>query len=759
MTHPHWDRLVHFTRQGDPDAAAALKTEAARRGDLPHQTLAATALRDMQSLVYLGLEAQARSRDAGLCAWAETVGISLQIAHISHIEALMAAANAGRTVRLVGWSQVLKALASARLSPPEAGVSMALEHGGRFTAAVGLTRTSACMVVYLADAQTLTLGIQVGPSGSPSPPGFWPSLRPWRKDMSQNLPTLRRWATEQPLVLPSDPSLHDRLSLACIASISPPQQTTASPATPEAVPAALKKLRECFKKTPCMDDIISHLRLWPAKAAAAFPTALQEAEAAVSQWPPQQRVLYPAEIRSEPTQPWDTWFRHLQILNDAAVPTILAHPSVALGHIRTIEVNIPWADVRNPLPDLLPCWPVPLDRLDVTTRNTNTLHTTLQTLPAHPIADLRLSHIDNCPKPPKILIQTHTLTIDKTTNPTSLVDLLRWPEVASLRALHLTCTPNRADTEPPPPFDTTAFAFGPLSLAALDLTLEFPPHFRSDNRVKNDRHFRNPMYPVWWIGWLQNLLSAGQNPQTLRSLTLSLFGYLPAQHLAPALCDLLCQYVTCAASLTHLTISTNTAGDLSPIANGADAPGFRALLTHTLPSLQHLTFQRLGLPDACIELLANAPTPSALETLDLSDNLITTDGFSYLYQSPGFSNLRSLSLHKNALSFPKALKKNLSAWKLRALTHLDLSNTGCTPKCLSTLAALLADPNGLPMLKTLSLAGCRLGAPAAKIFAQSPIFSALDRIDLTDCNFGPPSINLIQSQPWTYGRVVGLTSA
>jgi uncharacterized protein (TIGR02996 family) len=140
--------------------------------------------------------------------------------------------------------------------------------------------------------------------------------------------------------------------------------------------------------------------------------------------------------------------------------------------------------------------------------------------------------------------------------------------------------------------------------------------------------------------------------------------------------------------------------------------------------LRELSFQKLT-PTQCVKVAAS-PALAGVRNLRLYDQKIRDKGARALFESPHLAGLTSLSLSSTGIT--SAAMKGLAASPfLRQLQTLELSNN----VIYDTGIAELAEARGWESLRQFMGYGMGLSDEAAPFFADAPIFSRLETLDLS----------------------------
>jgi uncharacterized protein (TIGR02996 family) len=165
---------------------------------------------------------------------------------------------------------------------------------------------------------------------------------------------------------------------------------------------------------------------------------------------------------------------------------------------------------------------------------------------------------------------------------------------------------------------------------------------------------------------------------------------------------------------------------LSLSGNNIQWRGLRALLQSPhLYGLKHLALRGTALDGDALRAFSRAGQELQLDSLDLGENMLFTDGMRYLAGSPCLRTLKVLTLDRCELNV-KDLSKLTEASFFANLRVLNVSSNNFGRGGLT--AMLKAKP---PELHTLAITGSDLGDAGAAALAKSPASNTLLDVDLS----------------------------
>jgi hypothetical protein len=142
-------------------------------------------------------------------------------------------------------------------------------------------------------------------------------------------------------------------------------------------------------------------------------------------------------------------------------------------------------------------------------------------------------------------------------------------------------------------------------------------------------------------------------------------------------------------------------------------------------NLRRLSIHRSELSDGSFQALTASPHLGRLEHLQISRTLISSASFEQLVQTSGFPNLRSLALVDVGLK-PNWLEPTRQSIPFPYLANLNLSRNILGSEGLT----LLAGAPWLASLRVLELAECFVRDDGIEALVSSPFWGRLEHLDL-----------------------------
>jgi hypothetical protein len=207
--------------------------------------------------------------------------------------------------------------------------------------------------------------------------------------------------------------------------------------------------------------------------------------------------------------------------------------------------------------------------------------------------------------------------------------------------------------------------------------------------------------------------------------------------------------------------------------NSELGPEFASLLGRA----KHLNrLESLHVPFASLEVrgvieLLRSPALSGLRHLDVSENELGEEGIADLAGEPGLARLRSLNLSCAAPA--RALSALLDGTSLHGVERLGIASGALDDKAghvpllpanidrprlrsldlsfwdlRGEVASRLAAAARLPALRSLSLAYAKLDDNSFATLVRSPMFQAVEEVDIFSTNVGDRGLRALAPSPW-----------
>jgi hypothetical protein len=786
------ERLLHLAQLGDAAAADRLWTEAQRRGDRALCAEAAVASGDPARAAEVASTYWAAADWASFTAFCQRMGLNINADWAAQVQSMLKEAHSARRARLLSPVHVLQCAFAARWAPPSAPnlpvltpaidpadptcgaftltlarrdgeVAMASIHGGVKKLSMGSPQTTFCLAVFDPSCARLTLSVKTVSAASPSPSTGWPDeVRPWKRNLLDNLPKLATWAARAAL---------DRVQ-ASICDAAPAAQATYAAAS--AAPAQanlLDELDALLRAAPSPQSFKAVVALfddWPAADLARLRAdALPHALAALAaRWPDDARVLTRKQftrLKRHPSKrrPSDDLYRHLD-LADATADDALALSAWPLsGQLTHLSLG---------LRDSAPLAPLVEARAALTT-----LHTLTLTSAAHyPYAVIDVGALLSSPPWPALKSLRLGLVSAQLGAPSAL-SLLDGVEVFDVEHLSPYRSYRRAPAEESQRAAASRASLAPLSRAPLSAlrSLSMFDHFALEAIARNPAlpqlrrlHIRGD------ASELVTTLGALCVHPTLRLHALRCDGFSPLLgHLRALLTgavgadlrdlsltlscrgDALCDLLKALPQLTALTLSAPRGSSrlgLREEQNIMTDAGLLALAARP-PSLEDLILPGHCITSAGVTALASSPAVARLKALDLTNNRLDAAACAALGASPHLGALRTLNLSFNAIGSDGlralAMSPHLNSLEVLSLERCEVGVEG--------VQALVASPH-LPALRELTLSQNPLTNRAAELLAAHPAMARLQRIHLYQAGIGKKGTATLAATPWLRGRFDGL---
>jgi hypothetical protein len=783
------ERLLHLAQLGDAAAADRLWTEAQRRGDRALCAEAALASGDPARAAEVASTYWAAADWASFTAFCQRMGLNINADWAAQVQAMTQEAHGTRRVRRLSPVHILQCAFAARWAQPSAlnlpvlmptvdpedpsggafalttaragDVAMASLHAGIKKLSMGSPQTTFCMAIFDTARARITLSVKAVSAGSPSPSTGWPTeVRPWKRNLLDNLPKLAQWAA-----LPST----DRIQTpTCDAA----QAAQATYAVAAAAPAnLLDELDVLLCATPSPQSfkaIVAFLDDWPAADLShLISDALPHALAALAaRWPDDARVLTRKQftrLKRHPAKrrPSDDLYRHLDLADATADDARALGAWPLSGQLTHLSVS---------LRDNAPLAPLVEARAAL-----EKLHTlTLTSVAQYPYVALDVSALLRSPPWPA-LRALHLGFVSAQLGEPCALTLLEGVERLEMESLSLYRAHRRFTVDA-----TKRAAFcaslAPLSRAPLDAlrAVSTADPFALEAVVRNPAlpqlrslNIRTDAAAEMVTTWqalcahptlrLHALLCDGLSPslEHLRALLTGEVGAdlrdlsLTLSFPGDALCDLL-------KGLPQLTALALTAPrGFSRVGvreehNIVTDAGLRALGARPA-SLESLTLPGQSLTAAGVAALASSPAVERLRHLDLTHNRLSADAAAGLADAAPLRRLRTLNLSFNPIGSDglRALAMSPHLDDLEVL-HLERCEIG-----VEGIRALVESPH-LPALRVLTLSQNPLTSRAADLIASHPVMGRLQRIHLYKTGIAKKGTQALASVPWLRGRFDGL---